>query len=173
MPISKRSRGEAVRDKNISSKTEKQLSIFSSATGLRRNEMMNIESKDLFFNGERAFLNVTKGAKGGKSRIVEICGSSAGETREIVKWIQSKQGRLFPKLNTNYDNHYYRAVYAQRLYDEYKRKEKIYRQKKGISCEKKGLARFMTSKPWKLCPKTWGIIEFQLLHNPICTTRKE
>ena len=35
--------------------------------------MMNIESKDLFFNGERAFLNVTKGAKGGKSRIVEIC----------------------------------------------------------------------------------------------------
>ena len=51
-------------------------------------------------------------------------------------------------------------------------KKKIYRQKKGISCEKKGLARFMTSKPWKLCPKTWGIIEFQLLHNPICTTRK-
>ena len=135
--------------------------------------MMNIESKDLFFNGERAFLNVTKGAKGGKSRIVEICGSSAGETREIVKWIQSRQGKLFPKLNSNYDNHYYRAVYAQRLYDEYKRKEKIYRQKKGISCEKKGLARFMTSKPWKLCPKTWGIIEFQLLHNPICTTRKE
>lgn len=120
----KRSRGLAVRDKNISSKTEKQLSIFSSATGLRRNEMMNIESKDLFFNGERAFLNVTKGAKGGKSRIVEICGSSAGETREIVKWIQSRQGKLFPKLNSNYDNHYYRAVYAQRLYDEYKRKEK-------------------------------------------------
>ena len=79
----KRSRGLAVRDKNISSKTEKQLSIFSSATGLRRNEMMNIESKDLFFNGERAFLNVTKGAKGGKSRIVEICGSSAGETKRL------------------------------------------------------------------------------------------
>ena len=51
-------------------------------------------------------------------------------------------------------------------------KKKIYRQKKGISCEKKGLARFRTSKPWKLCPKTWGIIEFQLLHNPICTTKK-
>ena len=44
----KRSRGVAVRDKNISSKTEKQLSIFSSATGLRRNEMLNIKSEDLF-----------------------------------------------------------------------------------------------------------------------------
>ena len=59
-----------------------------------------------------------------KNEVVEICGSSAGETREIVKWIQSRQGKLFPKLNSNYDNHYYRAVYAQRLYDEYKRKEK-------------------------------------------------
>lgn len=120
----KRSRGLAVRDKNISSKTEKQLSIFSSATGLRRNEMLNIKSEDLFFKGERAFLNVTKGTKGGKARIVEICGTSADETKDIVRWIQCQQGRLFPRLNSNYDNHYYRAVYAQRLYDRYKRKEK-------------------------------------------------
>lgn len=120
----KRSRGLAVRDKNISSKTEKQLSLFSSATGLRRNEMLNIKSEDLFFKGERAFLNVTKGTKGGKSRIVEICGTSAGETKDIVRWIQCQQGRLFPKLNSNYDNHHYRSVYAQRLYDRYKRKEK-------------------------------------------------
>jgi integrase len=120
----KRSRGVAVRDKNISSKTEKQLSIFSSATGLRRNEMLNIKSEDLFFKGEKAFLNVTKGTKGGKVRIVEICGTSADETKDIVRWIQCQQGRLFPRLNSNYDNHYYRAVYAQRLYDRYKRKEK-------------------------------------------------
>ena len=120
----KRSRGVAVRDKNISSKTEKQLSLFSSATGLRRNEMMNIRSEDLFFKGEKAFLNVTKGTKGGKARIVEICGTSVGETKDIVRWIQCQQGKLFPKLNSNYDNHYYRSVYAQRLYDRYKRKEK-------------------------------------------------
>lgn len=120
----KRSRGLAVRDKNISSKTEKQLSLFSSATGLRRNEMLNIKSEDLFFKGEKAFLNVTKGTKGGKARIVEICGTSAGETKDIVRWIQCQQGSLFPKLNSNYDNHYYRSVYAQRLYDRYKRKEK-------------------------------------------------
>lgn len=120
----KRSRGEAVRDSNISNKTETKLALFSSAVGLRRKEMMSIESKDLFFKNGKAYLNVTKGTKGGKPRIVEICGISEGETKMIVEWIQSREGRLFPKLNTNYDNHYYRAVYAQRLYDRYKRKEK-------------------------------------------------
>lgn len=120
----KRSRGVAVRDSNISNKTETKLALFSSAVGLRRKEMMSIESKDLFFKNGKAYLNVTKGTKGGKSRIVEICGISEGETKMIVEWIQSREGKLFPKLNTNYDNHYYRAVYAQRLYDRYKRKEK-------------------------------------------------
>ena len=86
--------------------------------------MMSIESKDLFFDNGKAYLNVTKGTKGGKPRIVEICGISEGETKMIVEWIQSREGKLFPKLNTNYDNHHYRAVYAQRLYDRYKREEK-------------------------------------------------
>lgn len=120
----KRSRGVAVRDSNISNKTETKLALFSSAVGLRRKEMMSIESKDLFFKDGKAYLNVTKGTKGGKARIVEICGTSEGETKMIVEWIQSRNGKLFPKLNTNYDNHYYRAVYAQRLYDRYKREEK-------------------------------------------------
>lgn len=120
----KRSRGVAVRDSNISNKTETKLALFSSAVGLRRKEMMSIESKDLFFKNGKAYLNVTKGTKGGKPRIVEICGISEGETKMIVEWIQSREGKLFPKLNTNYDNHYYRAVYAQRIYDRYKRKEK-------------------------------------------------
>ena len=120
----KRSRVVAVRDSNISNKTETKLALFSSAVGLRRKEMMSIESKDLFFKNGKAYLNVTKGTKGGKPRIVEICGISEGETKMIVEWIQSREGKLFPKLNTNYDNHYYRAVYAQRLYDRYKRKEK-------------------------------------------------
>lgn len=120
----KRSRGVAVRDSNISKKTETKLALFSSAVGLRRKEMMSIESKDLFFDNGKAYLNVTKGTKGGKARIVEICGTSEGETKMIVEWIQSREGKLFPKLNTNYDNHYYRAVYAQRIYDRYKREEK-------------------------------------------------
>lgn len=117
----KRSRGEAVRDKHISEKKEEELARFTSATGLRRKEMTMIKSDDLFFKNGQAYLNVTRGTKGGKPRIAKIVGKTEEETKEIVEWIQSKDGRLFNKLSSNYDNHYYRATYANRLYNQLKR----------------------------------------------------
>ena len=86
--------------------------------------MTRITSDDLFFEDGKAYLNVTKGTKGGKARVVEIMGASEEETRDIVAFIQSKKGRLFPKLHTNYDNHHYRGTYAMRLYQHYARSEK-------------------------------------------------
>lgn len=117
----KRSREVAERDKHISDKKEEELARFTSATGLRRKEMTMIKSDDLFFKNGQAYLNVTKGTKGGKPRIAKIVGKTEAETREIVKWIQSKKGRLFNKLSSNYDNHFYRATYANRLYNQLKR----------------------------------------------------
>ena len=120
----KRSRVPVKSDKHISEATERRLARFTSATGLRRSEMTRITSDDLFFEDGKAYLNVTKGTKGGKARIVEIMGASEEETRDIIKSIQSKKGRLFPKLHTNYDNHHYRGTYAMRLYMHYARNEK-------------------------------------------------
>lgn len=120
----KRSRFSVERDKHISDELERRLSQFTSATGLRRKEMLQIEAGDLFFENGRAYLNVTKGTKNGKSRIVEIHGVSEAETKMIVEFIQSKKGRLFPKLSPHYDNHYYRGIYAKRVYSFYARKEK-------------------------------------------------
>ena len=117
----KRSRGEAVRDKHISDKKEEELARFTSATGLRRKEMTMIRAEDLFFENGQAYLNITRGTKGGKSRVAKIVGKTEEETKDIVKWIQSKQGRLFNKLSSNYDNHFYRATYANRLYNQLKR----------------------------------------------------
>lgn len=117
----KRSRGEAVRDKHISDKKEEELARFTSATGLRRKEMTMIKADDLFFKNGQAYLNINKGTKGGKPRIAKILGETEEETKAIVKWIQSKEGRLFNKLSSNYDNHYYRATYANRLYNQLKR----------------------------------------------------
>ena len=117
----KRSRGEAERDKHISDKKEEELARFTSATGLRRKEMTMIKSDDLFFKNGQAYLNINKGTKGGKPRIAKIIGKTEAETKEIVKWIQSKKGRLFNKLSSNYDNHFYRATYANRLYNQLKR----------------------------------------------------
>lgn len=117
----KRSRGVAERDKHISDKKEEELARFTSATGLRRKEMTMIRAEDLFFENGQAYLNVDKGTKGGKSRVAKIVGKTEAETKEIVKCIQSKEGRLFYKLSSNYDNHYYRATYANRLYNQLKR----------------------------------------------------
>ena len=117
----KRSRGEAERDKHISDKKEEELARFTSATGLRRKEMTMIKADDLFFKNGQAYLNINKGTKGGKPRIAKIVGETEEETKAIVKWIQSKEGRLFNKLSSNYDNHYYRATYANRLYNQLKR----------------------------------------------------
>lgn len=117
----KRSRGEAERDKHISDKKEEELARFTSATGLRRKEMTMIKADDLFFKNGQAYLNINKGTKGGKPRIAKIVGETEEETKAIIEWIQSKEGRLFNKLSSNYDNHYYRATYANRLYNQLKR----------------------------------------------------
>lgn len=120
----KRSRYDVASDKHISEATESRLARFTSATGLRRSEMLKITSDDLFFENGKAYLNVTRGTKGGKARVVEIMGVSEDDTKNIVEFIQSKKGRLFPKLHSNYDNHRYRGAYAMRLYMHYARKEK-------------------------------------------------
>lgn len=119
-----RSRLDVAQDSHISEKTEARLSRFTSATGLRRAEMLKITSDDLFFENGKAYLNVTRGTKGGKSRIVEIVGLSDGDTKDIVEWIQGQKGRLFPHITKHYDNHHYRSVYARRVYDRYARREK-------------------------------------------------
>ena len=120
----KRSRFSVERDKHISDELELRLSQFTSATGLRRKEMLQIEAESLFFKDGRAYLNVVNGTKNGKPRVVEIHGVSEAETKMIVEFIQSKKGRLFPKLSPHYDNHYYRGIYAKRIYSFYARKEK-------------------------------------------------
>lgn len=116
-----RSRLDVAQDSHVSEKTEARLSRFTSATGLRRAEMLKIEADDLFFKGGKAYLSVTKGTKGGKARVVEIVGLSDGDTKDIVEWIQGQKGRLFPHITKHYDNHHYRAIYAKRVYDKYAR----------------------------------------------------
>ena len=83
--------------------------------------MTMIEAEDLFFENGQAYLNINKGTKGGKPRVAKIVGKTEAETKDIIKWIQSKEGRLFNKLSSNYDNHFYRATYANRLYNQLKR----------------------------------------------------
>lgn len=116
-----RSRNSTERDKHISQATEEKFARLTSSWGLRRAEMTRICAEDLFFKNGVPYLNITKGTKGGKSRVAEIVGKTDAETKDIIKWIQSKKGRLVPKLPSCYDNHHYRAEYACRVYQKYAR----------------------------------------------------
>ena len=88
----KRSRFSVDRDKHISDELERRLSQFTSATGLRRKEMLQIEAEDLFFNNGKPYLNVNKGTKNGKTRIAEIHGVSEAETKMLIEFIHQKKG---------------------------------------------------------------------------------
>lgn len=117
----KRSRYEAVRDKHISEETEAYFAKITSATGLRRSEMERVRGVDLQHVGGKYYVKVRQG-KGGKSRQALICGENEAETMEIVNLFkQAGEMRVVPKLPSHYDNHYYRGVYAKRIYNMYAR----------------------------------------------------
>ena len=122
-----RSRAYVERDRHISKEKEAYYSKITSATGLRRNELIKIRGTDLqkgiSNNGsEYYFLSVTKGTKGGRHRTALICGANKTETLEIVQLFKEKGNSLVcPKISSAYDNHAYRAKYAQRLYNKFAR----------------------------------------------------
>ena len=76
--------------------------------------MTRITSDDLFFEDGKAYLDVTKGTKGGKASYRGDYGCVRGRDRRYCK-IHSIKRETFPKLHTNYDNHHYRGTYATRL----------------------------------------------------------
>ena len=122
-----RSRAYVERDRHISKKTESYFAKITSATGLRRNELLHIKGTDLHEgtaeDGTKYYyLSVTKGTKGGRHRTALICGANKTETLEIVQLFKEKGNSLVcSKISSAYDNHAYRAKYAQRLYNKFAR----------------------------------------------------
>ena len=122
-----RSRAVVERDRHISKEKESFYSKITSATGLRRNELIKIKGSDLrkstMQDGtEYYYLSITKGTKGGRHRTALICGATDSETKEIVRLFQQKRNTLVcAHLSSAYDNHADRAKYAQRLYCKFAR----------------------------------------------------
>lgn len=119
----KRSRHSVSRDKHISAETEAKLARITSATGLRRRELTMVTGNALRYNESgKPYLRITDGTKGGKPREIEICGESEEDTKEIVAMFKAAGPmRLLPRVHNAFDNHFYRGVYAQRLYKKYAR----------------------------------------------------
>lgn len=112
-----RSRNAVSRDTHFSEKNNADIVTFCRCTGLRRAELAQIRGIDLDGNS----LMVYRGTKGGRVRIVPVCGSV--EEMETVKRLASaaNNNKIFDHISSAMDVHHYRSVYCQRLYDQYAR----------------------------------------------------
>lgn len=112
-----RSRENVERDRHFSEKNNRDIVTFCKCTGLRRSELQQIRGIDLDDNS----LMVYRGTKGGRVRIVPLCGSDAEV--ETVKRLAAAAGnnKIFPHISSAMDVHHYRSVYCKRIYLQYAR----------------------------------------------------
>lgn len=128
----KRSRGVAARDKHFSLTENKDMITFCKCIGLRRAELEQIRGADLIEHEGKLCLDVKRGTKGGRLRISPVVGSA--EEIELVKKLCINVGRdkIFPKPSDNADIHSFRATYAARIYNQYARSYKEYKNERLI-----------------------------------------
>ena len=141
-----RSRGMKERDKHISAETENYYAKFTTAIGGRRSEMENLKGTDLVYkplvvtiNNKHVVLSKNypqihiKNGKGGKERFVPIFGKDKKETIEIVNFFKKAGNeKVFGKLPSHYDNHFYRGQYAKRAYKNFARPIRDIKNKKEV-----------------------------------------
>lgn len=114
-----RSRNVTERDLHFSEKNNADIVTFCCCTGLRRAELQQIRGIDLDVNTNA--LMVYRGTKGGRMRIVPLCGSD--EEIETIRRLAAAAGndKVFEYIPSAMDVHHYRSVYCQRIYDQYAR----------------------------------------------------
>lgn len=114
-----RSRDIVERDKHFSEENNSDIVTFCCCTGLRRAELEQIRGIDLDVNSNNLY--VYRGTKGGRARIVPVCGSS--EEVATVKRLATTAGdkKVFDHISSAMDVHHYRSVYCQRIYSSYAR----------------------------------------------------
>lgn len=139
-----RSRGSAVRDKHFSLSENRDLITFCQCTGLRRAELAQIRGTDLVIEEESMFLDIKRATKGGRIRISPVVGSP--EEVETVRRLCMEAGnnKIFATPNQNADIHSYRAAYAMRIYEAFKRDYKDFRNERLIVYKNKVVDSYVT-----------------------------
>lgn len=136
-----RSRGTAVRDKNFSEESNRELLALLKVSGMRRREVGCLKPEWLFQENEKYYIHVTDGAKGVRPRTIPLLDTDK-KTLEIAinKIVNTPAGkRVFPKPNSSIDIHAYRHNYVKNLYrktarpyNEFCRERLVYRNGKII-----------------------------------------
>lgn len=127
-----RSRKETTGDRHFGEKKNADLITFCKCCGLRRAELQQIRGTDLIYQDGEPYLNVTRGTKGGRPRISPIFGSSE-EVKKVVELLNNAGAKkVFAKVPAHADIHAYRAEYATRIYNAFKRPTKAFRRERMI-----------------------------------------
>lgn len=88
--------------------------ILSKSTGIRRESMLKIKPEDFKEKNGRLVLNVIE--KGGRERYIHVLKAYEKEVREIID--RSTTQALFTYYSRKFDNHSFRADYAEERYAE-------------------------------------------------------
>lgn len=143
----KRSRYDAVRDKNFNTEIQhnNDLMTFCKCTGVRRAELEQIRGDMLIEKDGVYYLRITKNTKGGRPRVSEIVGSGEEISRVINMLREAGENKVFPKVNANADIHSYRAAYAMRIYKKYEREFSEYKIERMIVKNNREIIRYNSS----------------------------
>lgn len=126
-----RSRLEVKIDHKISKEKNDFFDILGSATGLRKRELERLRGTDLIAKKAKNglyYVNITRGTKGGRTRVSPIMAKSEAELEQILVMFKAagtgvvcsgKYGTH--RVPKNLDEHSRRAEYAKRVYLHYER----------------------------------------------------
>lgn len=111
-----RSRYATEMDRHFSVQANEKLITFCQCFGLRRRELEALTGDCMALNKKGGLLVHVTNGKGGKERWVVFCGTE--KERKVCEDLMRQAGntKVFSHVHTKADIHYYRSVYACKLY---------------------------------------------------------
>jgi hypothetical protein len=113
-----RSRQAVKRDTHFSIENNAELINFGACTGLRRAELEHIVGTDLYEKDGKYYIHIrgkAVHAKGGKIRDVELIGSEKEIKVVVDRMLLAKDGLVWAKVHSAFDEHAQRNVYSWRV----------------------------------------------------------
>ena len=130
IPTPPRKRKYITRSRNTNIKCTTDFEKFCLCTGLRRREITALRGSALIIDNGQYYIKVDNG-KGGRKRLVEICGTKEEITFVVQKIKNAEDNKVFSKIPYT-DIHAMRAAYASRIYNKYARQKSEFRNERLI-----------------------------------------
>lgn len=165
-----RSRYATEMDRHFSVQANEKLITFCQCFGLRRRELEALTGDCMGFNKKGGLLVHVTNGKGGKERWVVFCGSK--KEKKVCEDLLRQAGntKVFSHVHTKADIHYYRSVYACRLYKAISRPVEAIPREDQYICRKDKAGVIYDKKAMKMVSRSLGhnrisVIANSYLHN--------